>query len=214
MEEQIATIKNWLGTGSINIFGSPYSGKDTIGVRLAEALGGKFLSSGMILRHNGASDRQLRAQLDSGTITPSDQFYNLVLPYLSREDLAESSLVLGSVGRWSGEEYTVITSARAAGHEIKAAILLNISEAEINNRWEQEQILRDRGDRADDRSLQILATRLQEFQTKTMPVIQTYRDSGLLIPINANQPKKDVFAEVVQKLANFALQAQDQSQEN
>ena len=37
-EEKINTIKSWLGTGSINIFGLPMSGKDTQGLRLAEAL--------------------------------------------------------------------------------------------------------------------------------------------------------------------------------
>ena len=50
MDEKIATIKQWLGTGSINIFGLPMSGKDTQGIKLAEALNGKFLSSGMIIR--------------------------------------------------------------------------------------------------------------------------------------------------------------------
>ena len=50
MEEKINTIKNWLQTGSINIFGLPMSGKDTQGIRLAEALNAKFLSSGMIIR--------------------------------------------------------------------------------------------------------------------------------------------------------------------
>lgn len=43
MEEQVQQIKAWLGTGSINIFGMPMSGKDTVGVRLAETLGGNFV---------------------------------------------------------------------------------------------------------------------------------------------------------------------------
>ena len=38
MEAKIAKIKTWLGTGSINIFGLPMSGKDTQGIKLAEAL--------------------------------------------------------------------------------------------------------------------------------------------------------------------------------
>ena len=50
MEEKFSTIKNWLGTGSINIFGLPMAGKDTQGIKLAEALNAKFLSSGMIVR--------------------------------------------------------------------------------------------------------------------------------------------------------------------
>ena len=50
MDDKIETIKAWLGTGSINIFGLPMSGKDTQGIKLAETLGAKFLSSGMIIR--------------------------------------------------------------------------------------------------------------------------------------------------------------------
>ena len=52
MEEKIEAIRKWLGTGSINIFGFPMSGKDTQGVKLAEVLGGKLLSSGIIIRAN------------------------------------------------------------------------------------------------------------------------------------------------------------------
>ena len=50
MDEKLQFIKTWLKTGSINIFGLPMSGKDTVGVRLAEDLGARFLSSGMIIR--------------------------------------------------------------------------------------------------------------------------------------------------------------------
>ena len=52
MEEQnlidkLAMIKSWLGTGSLNVFGLPMSGKDTVGERLAKDLDAKFLSSGI-----------------------------------------------------------------------------------------------------------------------------------------------------------------------
>ena len=50
MENKLSIIKEWLGTGSINIFGLPMSGKDTQGIKLAEILNAKFLSSGMIIR--------------------------------------------------------------------------------------------------------------------------------------------------------------------
>ena len=48
MEEQnlgdkISKIKDWLGKSSINFFGLPMSGKDTVGERLATDLGAKFL---------------------------------------------------------------------------------------------------------------------------------------------------------------------------
>lgn len=203
MENEIAFIKNWLGTGSINIFGLPYSGKDTVGIRLAENLNGKFLSSGLIIRE-AKENRAIQKNVDAGLLAPTNQFYELVLPYFSREDLAPFPLMLSSIGRWSGEEVTVMNAADTSGHPIKAVVLLNISENDIKERWEQAQILQDRGYRADDRKPEILKTRIDEFQTKTMPVIQYYKDLGLLIPVNADQPKEAVFVEVVKKLTEFA----------
>lgn len=208
MNENIATIKNWIGTGSINIFGLPLSGKDTVGIRLAETIDGKFLSSGMVLREASKSNKDVRRAADSGLLTPTNLFYSLVLPYLSREDLANFPLILSSIGRWSGEEQTVMSSAQSAGHEIKAVLLLNVSEADIFERWEEVQIIQDRGGRIDDRNKAILDTRIKEFRTKTMPVIRTYYDLGLLVSINADQPKDAVFNEVIQKLAAFATQNQ------
>ena len=45
MEKNIGIIKKQLGVGSINIFGLPFSGKDTVGKRLADDLGAVLLSS-------------------------------------------------------------------------------------------------------------------------------------------------------------------------
>ena len=204
MENEIATIKNWLGTGSINIFGFPLSGKDTVGVKLAETLGGKFLSSGLILRSAGATDANLATELDRGALAPTDAFRSLVLPYFERPDLANYPLILSSIGRWFGEEQDVIATAQLAGHTIKAVLLLNLSEADVFGRWEATRILQDRGNRADDRDRKILDTRIQEFKQKTMPVIQAYQDLSLLVSINADQHRPQVFAEVITKLANLA----------
>jgi adenylate kinase family enzyme len=207
MEEKITSIKNWLGTGSINIFGLPYSGKDTIGIRLAETLGGKFLSSGLILRHAQTADRALATELDRGALAPSDKFRDIVLPYFSRPDLAPYPLILSSVGRWSGEEPVVMEAAQKGGHPIRATILLNVSEADIKERWEAAKLISDRGDRADDHKIQTLDTRIAEFRTKTMPVIQAYRAQNLLIPVRADMGKDEVFNAVIDALTSFAIQS-------
>ncbi|MFV0484783.1 MAG: adenylate kinase family protein [Candidatus Saccharimonadales bacterium] len=204
MEENIAIIKNWLGRGSINIFGLPYSGKDTVGVRLAQNLGGKFLSSGLILRDAEKNDKELAAELSKGMLVTPNKFLDIVLPYFARPDLSEFPLILSSVGRWNGEETPTINAANNAGHPIKAAILLNVSEADINTRWKDARVLQDRGQRTDDKEQAILNTRVEEFRTKTMPVIKKYHDMGILISVNADQPKEDVFSEVILKLAEFA----------
>lgn len=198
IDEKINSIKSWLGTGSINLFGLPMSGKDTQGIRLAEILGAKFLSSGLIIR---AKEAETHKNLtESGALIPTNIFYDWVLPYFDRDDLRDFPLVLSSIGRWSGEETIVMNTASATGHEIKVAILLNVSEEDVRARFEAAKILNDRGDRSDDRDEKTFNTRLEEFREKTMPVINHYHDLGLLLTINGDKTRDEVFAELIEKL--------------
>lgn len=209
MNDQIKTIQNWLGTGSINIFGLPLSGKDTQGIKLAETLDAKFLSSGMIIR---AMESQTNHHYsDQGILAPTNIFYEWVLPYFERPDLYEHPLILSSIGRWHGEETQVMSIAAGAGHEIKAVIFIDISETEAINRFNQAKINGDRGNRADDQNLEILKTRLEEFRTKTLPVIEYYKSRGLLININGDQTREQVFSEIIQKLSAKAKTDQEKS---
>lgn len=203
MEEKIAAIKRWLGTGSVNIFGFPMSGKDTQGVKLAEAIGGKLLSSGIIIRANEVEKH--KKLTDKGNLIPTNIFYEWVLPYFEREDLKSYPLVLSSIGRWFGEEDVVMETAYKTGHEIRAAVLLNISEADVIGRFQKLQILNDRGERQDDKDLAVFQNRLDEFRTKTMPVLEHYKALGLLVNVNGDQSREEVFAEMVNKLYDFAM---------
>lgn len=202
MEEKINLIKTWLGTGSLNIFGLPMSGKDTVGIRLAEELGGKFLSSGMMIR---AVEEEQKINLTaSGQLIPTNTFYDIVLPYLGREDLKDFSLILSSVGRWSGEEVEVMRAAELGGHPIKAVVALNLSETEVRKRWEAAKTIGDRGMRADDLNPEVFETRIREFNEKTLPVLAHYNDLKLLIPVRAEGPRTEVFATVIDRLHEFA----------
>ncbi len=205
MEEQLQTIKKWLGTGSINIFGLPMSGKDTVGVRLAEALNGKFLSSGLIVRALEKSTNQ--DITGNGKLMPQNLFYDWVLPYFEKKELWEYPLILSSIGRWNGEEDQVMSVARSSGHPIKAVVMLQLSEQDAIERWEAAKLLNDRGLRADDANPEIFQTRINEFREKTVPVLRHYQELGLLVPVKADAPRDQVFANVIEALASFASRA-------
>lgn len=205
MEEQIQVIKKWLGTGSINIFGLPMSGKDTVGVRLAEALGGKFLSSGLIVRALEKSTNQ--DITGNGKLMPQNLFYDWVLPYFEKKELWEYPLVLSSIGRWNGEEDQAMSVARSSGHPIKAVVMLQLSEQDAIERWEAAKLLNDRGLRADDANPEVFQTRINEFREKTIPVLRHYQELGLLVPVKADAPRDQVFANVIEALAGFASRA-------
>lgn len=204
-DDKIEAIKSWLGTGSINIFGLPMSGKDTQGIKLAETLNAKFLSSGMIIR--AMEDQTKNHYTEHGALIPSNIFYEWVLPYLERPDLFNYPLILSSIGRWHGEEEQVMSVAAGAGHEIKAVVVLNISEADVEKRFEAAKALNDRGDRLDDKDLETFKTRLKEFREKTAPVLQHYNTLGLLIEVNGDQPREQVFNEIVEKLYQKTLKS-------
>ena len=204
MDQKIEKIKAWLGTGSINFFGLPYSGKDTVGLRFAELLGAKFLSSGLILRAASEEDKTLAKELAAGNLAPTDTFRKVIMPYFQKEELQGFPLVLSSVGRWSGEEGDIMASANAGGHPIKAVVLLNISEDEAKKRWDAARVLGDRGTRSDDREKAILDNRIKEFIEKTMPVIETYRELDMLVPVHATGDRSAVFETVIDELLKFS----------
>ncbi|MCL2451565.1 nucleoside monophosphate kinase [Candidatus Saccharibacteria bacterium] len=201
MENKIEAIKNWLGTGSINVFGIQYSGKDTVGKKLAEALGATFIASGDIVRASG--DRLNNKEWsDVGRLTNPVEYKVLIADYIAHE-LPAGALILGSFGRHTGEEDLVIESLIKSGHPTKAVLSIYISEEEVWQRWEMSKELRDRGERVDELSEETVRTRIEWFRDKTLPVVDVYRQMGLLIEINGQQSREAVLAEVVDKLYEF-----------
>ena len=201
LSEKLVKIKNWLGTGSLNIFGLPMSGKDTVGMRLAEDLQAKFLSSGIIIRAYEAEQNE--DMTGSGKLIPTNTFYDIILPYFSREELRNDSLVLSSVGRWSGEEDKIMEAAKAGGHGIKAVVMLDLTEEEVKNRFEAAKELNDRGERADDSNIEVFETRLAEFREKTMPVLNHYDELKMLVRVPASGSRDEVYTNVIDRLVEF-----------
>lgn len=205
LQPKLDKIKDWLGTGSINIFGMPMSGKDTVGVRLAEEIGGRFLSGGLIIRAMEAMNN--KHLTDKGNLIDTNIFYEWVLPYFEKEELKDSALVLSSIGRVYGEEGVVIKRAEAAGHPIKVAVALNVSEAVVTERWREVSQLKsqNRGIRRDDESLEIFENRLKEFREKTIPVLLRYRMLGLLVEVKASGERDEVYQETVDAIYKHVL---------
>jgi adenylate kinase len=198
---QISAIKKWIGSGSVNIFGRPFSGKDAQGKRLADLLDGKLVGGGEILRHTPSD--HIKQHIDNGQLIPSNDYADIVLPYLSQPELSGKPLILSAVGRWHGEETAVIDSLEKSNHQLRAVIYLNISNDDSYNRWFALQTYNDRLNRHDDTE-SVLQTRFAEFQNKTMPVIDYYDDLGILIQIDGRQTRDEVTSDIIAALAKLA----------
>lgn len=200
--QQLLIAQQWLGSGSINIFGLPFAGKDTHGHELAKLFGGVTLSGGQILRGSPRTPEQIAIQ-ESGELFPTDEYMRIVTPYLSREEFAGKPLILSSVGRWIGEEQGVLAATEASGHATRAVLYLTVNEETIYHRLDASKEIGDRELRADD-SREVLATRIAEFREKTLPVIEEYRKLGLLIEINSDASREEVFDSILSRLLQRA----------
>lgn len=201
METEVQKIRDWLGSGSINIFGRPFAGKDTQGALLAELFNGVPLSSGDILRKSVIPEH-VKTVMHAGLLIPSADFVSIVLPYLSHHDFKHRPLILSSVGRWKGEEDGVIQATNESGHPIKAVVYLALDEDLVHERWHHRDTS-IRGDRHDD-NIEVLDQRLKEYREKTLPVLESYRQKGLLIEIDGNQSVEEVNRQILGELASRA----------
>jgi adenylate kinase len=198
MEEKIQTIRQWLGSGSINLFGHPFAGKDTQGILLSKMFHAPLVAGGEILRSYPDQTR-LKQLLSSGKLIPSDLYLQIILPYLSQDKYKGQPLILSSVGRMKGEEHTVLQASINSGHPIRAAVLLRLSDEAVWDRFTASQAEHDRGERTDDKKSTI-TTRLHEFHQKTMPVINFYERQNLLVDIDGTQDKEHVTEQIINAL--------------
>jgi adenylate kinase len=200
--ENILQIKQWLGSGSINLFGSPFAGKDTQGRKLSELLDCPLLGGGDILRKSVIPER-VKEIMQSGALIPTEDYLEIVLPYLSQKDFAGKPLVLSSVGRWHGEEDGVLQATTASEHPLRAVVYLKLAEEATWRRWQAAHSHSDRGMRADDTE-EAFGLRLEEFRNKTLPVIDFYRQKGLLVEVDGNLEPEAVTREILDRLSSLA----------
>lgn len=195
---KVNAIKKWLGPGTIDIFGRPFAGKDEQGRRLVELFGGNLIGGGEILR-GSTMPEHIKDYMHTGKLIPTNDYINIVLPYLSQQKLAEKPLFLSSVGRWHGEEDGVIKVLDSSNHPLKAVIYLNISNDESHNRWLARETNNDRSNRHDD-TQEVLNIRFAEFSEKTLPVIDYYHKLGLLIEIDGKGQRDEITRDIINSL--------------
>lgn len=198
-------VRQWLGTGSLNLFGLPFAGKDTQAYRLSNLLKAPApISGGDILRKRLDLPSHVREIMDRGELIPIDEYLATVTPYLGQAGFVGHPLVLSSVGRYKGEEEGVMKALKSAGHPLRAVIWIEVDEEVIRQR-QAESDHETRGTRADD-DLETLETRLLEYEAKTKPVLDFYAERSLLLAIDGNGSLDEVTRRILTSLHDFAVE--------
>ncbi len=197
--EKQAELAEWLGTGSINFFGMPFSGKDSQAKRFSDRFGGVVLGGGDILR-NSIIPPHVKELIDAGHLAPTEDYIKIVLPYLSQEEFSDKPLLLSAVGRWKGEETSVIAALESADHPLRLVVFLSLDKEIAHQRLQAEDLREHRGDRVDDDMI-VLDHRISEFENKTLAVIEHYRELGYLIEVDATLSKDEVERKILGEMA-------------
>jgi adenylate kinase len=180
----------------IVLIGAPGSGKGTQSALLAKRLGLPRVSSGELLRDLAATDsqiaRRIASYLDRGDLVPDD-----LMVAAMREALAEAA---------PSGDYILEGFPRTAGQAQHADSLV-VPDAVVHLDVPDEVALarvtrRAASGRTDDAEQSVVERRLRHFHDEIEPILQHYRDRGILTTIDADQPPDGVHAAILRALAH------------
>lgn len=162
------------------LLGAPASGKGTQGERLAERYDARHVSTGELLREQveAGTDlgQQARPYMERGDLVPDELVLSMVLEDVLGED-SPPSYVLDGFPRTLPQAKAAYERAVETGRTVDAVIFLDVPHDELVSR------IMKRG-RADDTE-QTARRRIEQYEQKTMPLLEYYEGRGLLVRVDA-----------------------------
>jgi adenylate kinase len=168
------------------LLGAPGSGKGTQGAVVARHLGVPHVSSGELLRAEVASGSELGRKIGDrialGELVPDDLVLAVVGDALTGAAKA-GGYVLDGIPRTLAQAERAYALAKPAGLVADAVIYLEVPDDVARERLAG----RAETGRADDADPTVIERRLQIFHADTGPLLDFYRERGILITIDAEQ---------------------------
>lgn len=176
----------------IVLIGIQGAGKSTQGNMLSNELDIPYLSSGHIFREMAKEKdkfgRWIKELLNSGALIPDETTLDIIFKYLEKPEYAKGYILDGFPR----------TLAQAEAFDkrggVEKVVFFDVADKEAL--WRISGRVSDR----DDETVQAIRTRIQLFHENTEPVIEYYRDRGMLIQINGENDVEQVFADVMKHL--------------
>lgn len=184
---------------NVLLIGPPGSGKGTQGDRLAERLGLVHISSGDMLRaeveSGSAIGRKTVTMMQAGELVPDLIIISLLLrPVI--EAAEGPGYLLDGFPRSVDQAEAVRYAADQVGIAPDAVIYLDVPRDELVRRILSRAEVEGRADDNPD----TIRARLKVFDDATLPLVEHYRERGLLHMINADQHADDVTVEILNAL--------------
>ncbi len=187
------------------IVGPPGAGKGTQAARIAERFDIPTISTGDIFRKNIADGTALGSQVkeivDAGDYVPDSLTNALVTDRLNEADAA-GGFLLDGYPRTTDQVRYLTDLLSSHGHALDAVIRLVADQEEIVRRLRQRAI--DIG-RVDD-SEEAIRHRQDVYIRETAPLVEMFREQGLLVEIDGLGAIDDVTERIFEALAARGLE--------
>jgi len=178
------------------LLAAPGGGKGTQGERLASHFDVQHISSGDVLRAAAGTDtpagREVASYQKSGDLVPDQIVLALLIPVVVGA-AERGGYILDGFPRTVPQAIQAFDVARQLDVTLDATVYLYVPEPVL-----MERLLARA--RADD-SAEVIRHRLQVFTETTSPLIEYYRERGILVEVDGTQAPESITAEIIARLS-------------
>jgi adenylate kinase len=181
---------------NVLLIGPPGSGKGTQGTRLARYLGAEHIATGDLLRAEVDAQTPLGRKviefMRRGDLVPDELIIDLVMPRVL-DAANDNGYLLDGFPRTVAQATEARALAEEANAGPNAVIYLDVPRAELIRRLVGRAVTQGR----DDDNGHTVANRLEVFDEATKPLVDYYRERGLLHIIDADRGEDAVTAAIL-----------------
>lgn len=187
----------------IVLMGAPGAGKGTQAKMLEDALGVPQVSTGDIFRHNLKNRTELgklaQSYMDKGDLVPDDVTIAMVRDRLDQDDCRKGA-ILDGFPRTPAQAGALQALLAEIGGRVLVVPYVMVESEELMRRLMKRAEIEGRTDDTED----TIRNRMRVYEQQTEPLLDYYRQRGLLVEINGQQPIEDVRADLLAAIAEAA----------
>jgi len=181
----------------IILLGAPGSGKGTQGKALAERFGVRHVSTGDLLRKHIAEGtdvgRAAAPYVERGELVP-DELMLQVAGTAVGDAAREGGYVLDGFPRTLAQAERAYELAGPADVTADAVVYLAVPDDVVRERLTARAV----DGRVDDADGDVIERRLRVFHDETEPLLDFYRNRGILVTVDASRPPDEVTAAMLE----------------
>jgi adenylate kinase len=184
------------------LLAGPGGGKGTQGARLAQQLEVEHVAAGDALRAEVARATEIGTRVagyvDRGELVPDEVVVDLMTP-VATAAARTGGYILDGFPRNLAQAHVADDAWERLGIGLEAVVYLEVPEPELRRRL----LARAEIEARSDDTPEVIDNRLALFAQTTFPLVEHYRDRGLLIAIAADQTPDAVTGEVLSRLSDL-----------